>query len=227
MHVSGTQTEKQQEFFVTWHVLQVPFMLLRTPQSPPPPQSVLQVYPTSCFLLFFLQKVPREHSPAASSKAEKYNMQNFAKIQSFGTAGNEGGLSGRIVWSTAYRYMTIYQLFFRASQFKQAIRKRMSHPTVVGFLFKHFSRQQLWSKPVEFYPSPILLQWCTDTHHPTRVWHLLIASNVDARESGRLLLVKLSDLLSKQSRKPCIACSAVQVSPTPLSLHEETSISIH
>lgn len=202
-----------------------PFYVAENPTTPPPKCS--PGISNFMFPSLFPPKVPREHSPAASSKAEKYNMQNFTKIQSFGTAGNKGGLSGRIVWSTAHGYVTIYQLFFRASQFKQAIRNRMSHPTVVGFLFKHFSRQQLWSKPVEFYPIPILLQWCTDTHHPTRVWHLLIASNVDARESGRLLLVKLSDLLFKQSRKHCIACSAVQVSPTSLNLHEETSISIH
>lgn len=204
-----------------------PFYVAENPTTPPPPQSVLQVSPTSCFLLFFLQKCPentvQQHLLKQRNTICKI-LQRFSLLVQLGT---RGGLSGRIVWSTAYRYMTIYQLFFRASQFKQAIRKRMSHPTVVGFLFKHFCRQQLWSKPVEFYPSPILSQWCTDTHHPTWVWHLLIASNVDARESGRLLLVKLSDLLSKQSRKPCIACSAVQVSPTPLNLHEETSISIH
>lgn len=66
-----------------------PFYVAENPTTPPPKCS--PGISNFMFPSLFPPKVPREHSPAASSKAEKYNMQNFTKIQSFGTAGNEGG----------------------------------------------------------------------------------------------------------------------------------------
>lgn len=191
------------------------------PHNPPP--SVLQVYPTSCFLLFFLQKCPentvQQHLLKQRNTICKI-LQRFSLLVQLGT--REGFQEE--LFDLQHMGTWLSTNYFSGHPSSSRPSGTVCH---IPQWLDSSSNISPDSSSVEFYPIPILLQWCTDTHHPTRVWHLLIASNVDARESGRLLLVKLSDLLSKQSRKHCIACSAVQVSPTSLNLHEETSISIH
>lgn len=157
--LSGTQAGKQEHCDMA-HFRSLSCLCFWEPHNPPKCSPGISSFNQLHVSFCFSSKKRPENSPAASSKAEKYNMQNFTKFQSFGTAGNRGNLSGWIVWSTAYRYVTIYQLFFRASCFMQVIRKCMPRPTVAGFLLKHFTGQQLWSKPVGFYPSPI--SFCSD-----------------------------------------------------------------
>lgn len=203
---------------------------LRSPPMSSP--RVTQLWPTLTNFVhslfgFFPHRGSRETQFSSSfwSRQTQY-AKAYKLFQSFGSAG-DGDLRGIIAWTTAYGCVIIYRICFWSIPAHTGHPEACitSHSCWIHLETLHQMVQTSWILN-SFSP---FLSFCSDglTHHPTWVWHLLIASDVDAREHGGLLLVKLSDLLSKQSRKCYIACSAVRVSTPSLHLHGETTISIH
>lgn len=175
---------------VTWHVLG-PFFVAENSRKKTKPtpttlpshsqafSSYIQLWPTSRFFKECPQNTVQQQLLEQPNKICK-SLQSFSLLVKLGMWTFWWEL-----FDPQYTEMWPSTVFlFRASQFTQVIRKHVSHPRVIGLILKHFTRWQLWSKPAEvIYSIPILSQQRTDAY-PSRAWHLLIVSNVDAREFG-------------------------------------------